>query len=455
MQLNRIACFCFLFAVLVLGSGCGAFKETVSYRTSTAFMHQDGHPTPEMRACKTPLRVAVTPFKDARKASLAGVDESGIAALGSVLVMPATGQERMTGPTEAGSAKAQYVHDDRRIFAIALWAELADSGCFAEVAFDPLDQAQYDLVFTGTIRRFGSLRKSAFVPLPLMLGFFVASGSAKNAALLEIDLIAQRPGVKKPVLKYGLQGHCGDCSENRLVDSAIISLRTGHADFVSRLRSYFGSRSTAYWNRYHEHRVAVRRAAMDPTLARLEQAERNEAGAVAEDLRGVIEARTRRLDAIAAVDQKRERAWAKTSKARVKAEIRATNAKMEEVHAKLVRAAVLSAVFSAGSAVVSGKVPSVSAQQRARDNAKTLSAILNHTSGSNGSLLTPRDRKLVERLVKDRAAAPARRQAALAAYRREMGSAEQIIERAREAGKEPTVEQPTASRTPAGPRRSR
>lgn len=444
--MNRIVCLCVALIGLIFGSGCGAFKETWSYRSSTALSQRHVKAPQQAPSCKTPLRVAVTPFDDTRKVDFKGADMAALARMSGFVLAPPSGEETQYGADSMGKWKAQYVHDDKRLYAIALWAELADSGCFAEVAFEPLDESQYDLVFSGTIRRFGHMRKTGFVPLPLYVGTLVAVANSSYDALVEVDLFARRPGAKKPVLKYGLQGHCRGCSENRYVDSVMVSLRSGHADFISRLRGYLSSRSPAYWASYRERRAEQRRAALDPELARLQVLARTEPAPVGEKLRQVIVEKTERLDAVARLDAQRERSWASTSAARVRAEVNASNRRMEEVHSERVRAAFVAGVLGAASSAAKGRGLNPSETVQVRSQAEALSGVFARSSAATGDLLDASTRKTVARVKAEHLRAPAARRAALAAYRRATGTSSEALERARRSDAEGAAPKPTAAR---------
>lgn len=151
--MNRSWIACLMVVLAALTAGCGGMKETFQYRTaaSVAGTERGKASAASARSCKTPLRVAVTTFADDRKHEVHGAEAATLASLSGFVVAPATSLE-ISHPSKLS---ALYVHDDGRLFALALYSELVASGCFAEVALDPLDESQYDLLFTGTIRRFG------------------------------------------------------------------------------------------------------------------------------------------------------------------------------------------------------------------------------------------------------------------------------------------------------------
>ncbi|MCC6900561.1 MAG: hypothetical protein IT377_16400 [Polyangiaceae bacterium] len=421
---------------LVFGSGCGAFKETWAYETSTAARVQQHQQTRQAEkrkpsaSCATPLRVAVRPFADERLSDVRGTEGMIAARLMGIVMGVPWDAEWDYGPGGLAEAKAQWVHDERRVFAMALWSELSDSGCFAEVAFDPLDETQYDLVFDGSIRRLAQAKKTWFVPVPLYVGM-VISEAAPMRTVVEIDVSVRRPGGKQPMIKYGLRGGCSDCSENRFVDGVLESLRNGHADFVTKLSEYLASRSKSYWKAVQSRRADQRRAALDPEHARLARAVPSLPAAAAEIVRAKVETKAERLDAIDAVDARRERAWASTSRARVRAEIMASNTRMEDAHASRVRAAIFAGLMTAGQSAATGRSLSPRAQATVQERATALSALFD-TNGAMGSFLEPAVHQKVARLVKEHAQAAQRRGRELERYRRETGSADEVVARAKQ-----------------------
>ncbi len=439
---------------LVMSVGCGGFKETFEYQTAASARRG------KTASCKTPLRVAVKPFSDARKASNEGQDSFVLSRLGGlVLATPARWEQ--AADQASLSTNSSYVHDDRRMYAIALWAELTDSGCFAEVAFEPVDEKQYDLVFTGEIQRFAIMRSQGFVPLPLYVGSLVALAGKKDQALLEIDLFAYRPGSPEPVLRYGLQGYCDDeCSEDNWIDSVTRSLASGHADFVERLSSYLSSRGQSYWASYAARRRQERRYELDPDLGRLEKAARSEPEPVRAALERPLADKHAALDAIIERESKIERRWAKTSRARVRAELNASNELVDAVHSARVRAAILAVALSAATAsagaAVSGDTQAItpSSENVARFSQNMASykeklAALGVVASSNAQL-DARSATEVERLTKARKQLSARTKKLLAAYRNDSPSADALIAKARAASEPPTPpEEPLAARTPS------
>lgn len=426
---------------LVFGAGCGGFKETFEYRTAAS-----ARPTAKA-SCKTPLRVAVKPYRDARKASEKGTDSFVLSMLAGPVVATPAKSETSFDQEKVRATRPIYVHDDRRMYAITLWAELTESGCFEEVAFEPLDESQYDLVFTGEIQRFGIMRSTGFVPLPLYFGNLIASAGLTQQALVEVDLYAYRPDSPDPVLRYGLQGYCDDeCSEDNWIDSVVKSLRSGHEDFIARLSSYLASRGNGYWSEYVAHRHAEKRRALDPDLARLERARTN-APALARKYAA--------LDAIIDRGERLERRWAATSRERVHAEVIASNELVDAVHAQRVRAAILAGALStatAGAGAAAGGdskdlVPTAANVQRFQKDMQAYQQAL-LALGEKPSAraeLSPKTAAEIASIRRAKQSLATEQKKLLAAYRAETESVDSLLDPAPSPTVEPATEQPTKS----------
>jgi hypothetical protein len=411
--MNRWSMTLLVLVCLAFGSGCGGLKETFTYQSA-------GTLTKGARnSCKTPLRVAVTPFTDKRIASTDGEAAGSGAVLAGVLVAPATSFEHEHAP---GSAPL-YVHDDSRLFAETLWTELVSSGCFAEVAFEPLDVTRYDLVFTGTIRRFGTMMRTPFVPIPMYVGSLVATVARSQLALVEVDLFVRRPGNESPILSYGLAGSCSDCSQDRTSDALSRALQAGHAEFMQRLSSYLASRSPTFWAEYQARRSEERRHALDPELRKLERNARVAPAPAKEMLTKLVAVKTQKLDDIFQSEDEAEVLWSSTSMSRIKADLESSNRLAGEVFQDRMRKVILAVVISGASAQLQG---STSNMQR---DTKTAHKMIDSfgSAPERANLLDASTRTKLVRVKELVAEAKSKRARALEAYRAATGSVDEAL----------------------------
>lgn len=276
----------------------------------------------------------------------------------------------------------------------------------------------------------------------MYVGSLVAVVAAKQHALLEVDLFARRPGEKKPVLSYGLAGSCSDCSQDNVSDSLARSLQAGNADFIARLRGYLSRRSPAFWVEYQARRDRERRLALDPELARLASVARVQPEPARSRLATSLEDKKARLDALIRTERETELRWARTSPARCRAELAATNGVASDVFSQRMRAAVVGALLAAGSAGVTGSTSNVRQDARAGfDLAVSLSR-----NPEALAKLDPQTRRAIERVHAERKAAPAARRRALEHYRRETGQVSELLADAMR--DEASTLEPQAARTP-------
>lgn len=429
--MNRSWIACLVIALAAFVTGCGGMRETFDYQTARAKTAKAIERGEAAASCKTPLRVAVTSFTDARKSGVHGIDEGMGSVLAGIVAAPSTTLEL------DNQKSGLYVHDDRRLFALALYSELVESGCFAEVGLDPLDESQYDLVFSGTIVRSGKFIKKPLVPVPFFIGTAVSLAAAEQHALVEVDLYARLPGAQKPVISYGLAGSCSDCSKDNMADSVARSLSAGHADFIARLRGYLGRRSPAFWREVQARRDRERRLGLDPELARLAAQARVQPEPERTRLALALEDKKARLNRVIQSERETEMRWARTSNARFRAQLSATNRLANDVFDQRVRAAVVGALFAAGSAGATGSNANIQG-----DTQKGFDAAMALQQGPSAALIV--DRKtvsVIQRVQAERAAAPAARKRALEQYRRETASLSELL-----AGTERPIDQPQARR---------
>ncbi len=252
-----------------------------------------------------------------------------------------------------------FVHDMGRVSSMPLFDALRADPRFALVAFEPFEEASYDLVVTGNVRRIGFAAWVPFVPLPAFLGSAISFAASTMVWATEIDLVVRAP-LGGPVIRYGLQATCvdsePDCRGSYSQKFSTV-VREGFASFVAQLDRYLDARDEAFWAAARGAARARYYHSLDPDLARLEDEARAASEPRRAELESAIETRIAMLDALWEIEQADEDGWAATSASRVEKEIATTNANAEAAQTELIKAMLTDAALSGLSAAQYGASP--------------------------------------------------------------------------------------------------
>jgi len=270
--MNPLAAVLLLLQLLVV---CGC-KETADWQ----YAPRAAATAP---SCKTPLRVAVSAFDPSPTfhpaAGTVTVIETHTTRNPSnstqgPLVGAVFAGILLSPPYTLGLQDDKMAGNERELLTVGLYRELAASGCFAEVAFEPKDHEHYDLWFSGTTRRVGERMNAPLVPLPLWVGTLTAIPFWKDSDVLEVDVTARTSlhGVDKVVLSYGLQAICmsSDCTHVYGFFSRDM-VHKGFDDFMPRLENYLSQHPQEFWEAVVRERQHASIVDLDPALPEIER----------------------------------------------------------------------------------------------------------------------------------------------------------------------------------------
>jgi hypothetical protein len=365
-------------------TGCmGTLKERWDYEPVLAKPLSDGTPPPVVAkdSCRVPLRVAVKPFHSDRAGGNYGVGGVTGWILAGLIISPPTSLVAEWTEKDMRQQLVMYKHSEARTWAYALYDEIAHTGCFEAVAYDPLDESQYDLVLSADVLRHGKMMRFPFVPLPIYVGTITSLIASSYDRMIEMDVHADS-WAGKPVLDYGFQASCSGtmgCVKELNATAEISSiLHDGYGEFMSRLADYLASRSGSYWQMIRERRVDQQRARLDPDLPALDAAIRTADGDARAALQAERDRRAARLDAMLDEDRRLEDQWTELSLAVFRRDVDQVNDQIDDIFTQRMIAASLAAagtVAGAAGAMAKG-APAPDALQVQADVQNRMNAAL-------------------------------------------------------------------------------